>query len=356
MPRIKEHKWNQWADHFDNQLEADRPKVIAVDTETSGLAFYDRAFCVTMSWHPDPESKEIRSAYFDVDAGTPGASYRRELVRRNIMRANTLVFHNAKFDLQKLELDGMLPELGYDKENHLAPVTIEDTQTIFNLINENERKALKILAKTQLGIETNEDERLKKVRKAYGLTKDDGYYHLPREVIIPYAMMDTEITLRLYDKLRPVLDRMIDHDPKVADVYDEEIRVSETLRRMEARGFKLDMPYLERTTEQYGVQVMEKWQGIVKLLGNPEFNPNSPKQVKEAFAARGLELADTQAKTLEKLDDELAVKLLDYRHDAKLHSTYLTSLLAEQVDATVHPWFNVTGARTGRMSSGTANA
>lgn len=353
MPRIKRHRWDDWAFYFHTQLLADNPKVIAVDTETSGLAFHDQPFCVTMSWHPDPESESIRSAYFDTDDATAepgdegGPQQRRRIVQATLRQADVLVFHNAKFDLQKLELDGMLPDGGF---------RIEDTQTIFNLINENERKALKILAKTQLGLETNEDERLKKVRKAYGLTKDDGYYHLPREVIIPYAMMDTEITLRLYDKLRPTLDRMIEHDPKVADVYDEEIRVSETLRRMEARGFKLDMPYLERTTEQFGVQVMEKWQGIVKLLGNPEFNPNSPKQVKDAFAARGLELADTQAKTLEKLDDELAVKLLDYRHDAKLHSTYLTSLLAEQVDATVHPWFNPTGTRTGRMSSGSANA
>jgi DNA polymerase I-like protein with 3'-5' exonuclease and polymerase domains len=347
MPRIKRHRWSEWMDHFMYQLESDRPKVLAVDTETSGLAFHDRAFCVTVSWHPDPESSAVRSAYFDTDEGVPAAAARRVRVKSLLSTADVLVFHNAKFDLQKLELDGMLPDGGF---------RIEDTQTIFNLINENERKALKILAKTQLGLETNEDERLKKVRKAYGLTKDDGYYHLPREVIIPYAMMDTEITLRLYDKLRPVLDRMIALDPRVADVYDEEIAVSETLRRMEARGFKLNMEYLKETTEAYGVRVMEKWQGIVTLLGNPEFNPNSPKQVKDAFAARGLELADTQAKTLERLDDELAVRLLDYRHDAKLHSTYLTSLLAEQVDATVHPWFNPTGARTGRMSSGSANA
>lgn len=347
MPRIKRHRWSEWMDYFMVQLEDDRPKVLAVDTETSGLAFHDRPFCVTVSWHPDPESASVRSAYFDTDEALPGAAARRVRVKSLLSTADVLVFHNAKFDLQKLELDGMLPDGGF---------RIEDTQTIFNLINENERKALKILAKTQLGLETNEDERLKKVRKAYGLTKDDGYYHLPREVIIPYAMMDTEITLRLYDKLRPQLDRMIEHDPRVAEVYDEEIAVSETLRRMEARGFKLNMDYLKETTDAYGVRVMEKWQSLVKLLDNPEFNPNSPKQVKEAFAARGLELADTQAKTLEKLDDELAVLLLDYRHDAKLHSTYLTSLLAEQVDATVHPWFNPTGARTGRMSSGSANA
>jgi len=353
MPRIKQHRWDEWAMHFQLQLTQDRPRVIAVDTETSGLAFHDQPFCVTMSWHPDPESECIRSAYFDTDDATAepgvegGPDFRRRIVKGLLAAADTLVFHNAKFDLQKLELDGMLPSSGF---------AIEDTQTIFNLINENERKALKILAKTQLGLETNEDERLKKVRKAYGLTKDDGYYHLPREVIIPYAMMDTEITLRLYDKLRPVLDRIIENDPVVAAVYAEEIAVSETLRRMEAIGFNLDMPYLERTAEAYGVRVMEKWQSIVKLLDNPEFNPNSPKQVKDAFAARGIDLADTQAKTLERLDDELAVKLLDYRHDAKLHSTYLTSLLAEQVDATVHPWFNPTGARTGRMSSGSAVA
>ena len=43
MPRIKRHQWGEWMDYFMVQLEDDRPKLLAVDTETSGLAFHDRA-------------------------------------------------------------------------------------------------------------------------------------------------------------------------------------------------------------------------------------------------------------------------------------------------------------------------
>jgi hypothetical protein len=50
--------------------EADRPTVVAVDTETHGLGWFDRAFCATVTWAADPESPGcLRSGYFRVGAG-----------------------------------------------------------------------------------------------------------------------------------------------------------------------------------------------------------------------------------------------------------------------------------------------
>jgi hypothetical protein len=56
---------------------------------------------------------------------------------------------------------------------------------------------------------------------------------------------------------------------------------------MEADGFALDMPYLDEVTSEYGVKVMEGWDEIVTLTGNPELNPQSPAQILEAFASAG---------------------------------------------------------------------
>ena len=345
MPRLRRYKWGEWAAATFDAFKADAPDIVAVDTETSGVGFYDEAFCVTLTWRAPGGA--LRSAYFDLDEDESGT--RAEQVRQMLGCTPTWVFHNAKFDLQKLEL------LYGDRMPSYR--VLHDTQTIFNLLDENARKGLKPLAQAILGETTNEEKQLTIVRRKHKLTKDDGYHLLPREVVVPYAMKDTEFTLRLFEVLWPRFQAAVSSDPNLAQVYDEEIRVSEVLRRMEANGMRLDMDYLDKTTDDYSIRVMEGWNRIVKISGvdDPKF-PNSPKQLLAAFSKRGVELKNTKEATLKNLDDELAVALLSYRSDAKIHKTYLRGLQNEQRGGLVHPWFNPTGARTGRMSSGAAQA
>jgi DNA polymerase-1 len=264
-----------------------------------------------------------------------------------LIRTPTWIFHNAKFDLQKLLLVGAISEDQIDRHQ------IEDTQEIFHLLDENERKALKHLARVVLGESTNEDAVLRKVRRKLGLKKDDGFQHIPREFIVPYAMKDTEFTYRLYEI---GMRRLVSKDDKaLLDLYRREMDLTKVLLRMESNGLGLDMPYLEATTAEYGARVMEGWQNVVELTGKPDLNPQSPAQLKEAFEARGIYLESTAVSVLRGLNDELAEAILAYRSDKKIHTTYLAGLLREQRDGLVHPWFNLTGARTGRMSSGSAS-
>jgi DNA polymerase I-like protein with 3'-5' exonuclease and polymerase domains len=350
MPILRRYRWDRWANHFYERFQADAPSIVAVDTETSGVAFTDRAFCVTLSWRD--LAGDMRSAYIDTDdEGDEGrtAPERRKLVASMLDDCHLWVFHNAKFDLQKLDLDGMLPSM--------LPVEWHDTQTIFNLLDENSRKGLKPLAERILGETTDEEKKLAAVRRKLKLTKDDGYHLLPRRWVIPYAMRDTEFTLRLYENLWPRLQAEAERDPKIMDVYDEERQVSEVLRRWEANGLRLDLHYLQATLDEYSIRVMQGWTEISQLaeVDDPKF-PNSPKQISEAFAKRGFELEDTTEATLKGLDDDLARALLQYRSDKKMHTTYLKNLMDEQENGIIHPWFNPTGARTGRMSSGSAVA
>jgi DNA polymerase-1 len=346
MPVLREYKWTPWAEQQAECLlaEAGCSALLAVDTETEGLGFYDKPFCVTFTTKmPDGT---YYSAYIDIDQEHEGWEWRVNLVKRVLGAFGVWVFHNAKFDLQKLELVGALPSpLG----------KIEDTQVVQYLLNEHTRKKLKLLAASVLGESTDEDAKLKVVRRKMGLKMEDGYYHLPRRVIIPYAMKDTEYTLRLYEALWPKLEVRVAADPAMEGMYDTEIRVSEVFRRMEARGFRLDMEYLERTVDEYSIRVMQGMTTIQKLSGvdDPKFS-NSPKQLMEAFAKRGYDLDSTQVSELRTLDDDLARALLQFRSDQKMHKTYLRGLLDEQVDGLVHPWFNPVGARTGRTSSSSA--
>lgn len=341
MPRFREYRWANWAQWAADMIEQDETYAIAIDTETSGLGFYDEPFCATFTWRDHPAGK-LHSAYVALEGETREQGI--VVVRKILDQVPEWIFHNAKFDLQKLRLIGALPE-GWEGRK-----IIHDTQVIAALLNENERKALKHLARTVLGEETNEEEVLKKVRRKMGLKKEDGYFHLPREVIVPYAIKDTEFTLRLYETL---MNRLPED---VLGSYDREIELIKVLLDMEANGIGLDMDYLARTTSEYGVKVLEGWGQLTEITGNDDPKmPNSPKQLQEAFAARGIHLESTAESELKQLDDELAKTLLQYRSDKKMHGTYLTSLLTEQRDGVVHPWFNPVQARTGRMSSSSAS-
>src|SRR5581483_8112883 len=121
---------------------------IAVDTDTSGLAFHDEPFCATLSWRTQEGS--LRSEYVSLEGVERAVNI--ELLRDVLGQYGVWVFHNAKFDLQKLALIGALPA-GWQQS-----MVIEDTQVIAKLINENERAGLKHLARTVLGEETDEEE------------------------------------------------------------------------------------------------------------------------------------------------------------------------------------------------------
>jgi DNA polymerase I-like protein with 3'-5' exonuclease and polymerase domains len=254
----------------------------------------------------------------------------------------------------------------------LDRITLHDTQTIYTLIDENGRKGLKHLAATVLKVDNTvevkiasgpnkgqtkrvpkEEHELAQVRRKMKLKKEDGYHLLPRTSIVPYALKDTEFTLLLFEKLLPRLEAV--GDPRLLELYREFMDLKLALLDMEADGLALDMAYLNRTASEYGVKVMEGWEKIVAITGNEELNPQSPAQIIQAFAARGVVLDSTAEATLRDVKDELAAALLQYRSDKKIHTTYLVALQHEHRDGLTHPNFNDDAARTGRMSSSAAS-
>jgi DNA polymerase I-like protein with 3'-5' exonuclease and polymerase domains len=364
MPRIREFLWDSWAQWAARKIVEDMPTAVAIDTETTGVGWHDVPFCATLTWRS--AEGELRSAYIDLES--EGHEARAELLKSMLMWVPTWVFWNAKFDLQKLDYIGALPEIT-DK------ITIEDGQPIASLLNENRRMALKVRAVEDLGfVDTveveiksgpnkgkkkvaKEEHVLGAVRRKLKLKKEDGYHLLPREVLIPYALRDTELTLRWWEKHRPLLPE--DLEP----VYAEEIELIHVLRGIEANGVGVNVSYLEETTDEYGGKVMRAWQTLTSLTGKADFNPGSVPQLKAVFEAAGVTLDSTDKAAMRDLlanertpekARELAEAIRDYRDVEKVYGTYLTTLLAEQRDGVAHPWFNSVGPRTGRTSSSKA--
>src|SRR5689334_1926940 len=108
---------------------------LAVDTETTGLGFFDTPFCVTLALRDD--TGELRSTYKELPAD-------KESVIGILSAADNLVFHNAKFDIQKLEL------VGIPVWEHKTAYQIHDTECLSHLLNEQRPKRLKSLAKELL--------------------------------------------------------------------------------------------------------------------------------------------------------------------------------------------------------------
>lgn len=359
MPRLREFRFARWMQWTATEFDHDGPEVVAFDTETTGLGFYDEPFAATLTWR-DPAGT-LKSGYVALEGPDRAAGV--EILRGVLLSGAAVVGHNWKFDAAKAALIGAVELDEWD------PARIHDTQTMWTLLDENSEKGLKKLAVRVLGIDDTievevksgpnkgtrkrvpkEQHRLNEVRRKLKLKKEDGYHLLPREVLIPYALRDTEFTLRLYEVLSDRLDRR--DDSKLLELYRASMELKLVLLRMEADGFRLDMEYLNETTSDYGVKVMHAWNDVVALTGDPDLNPQSPDQLKAAFAKRGIHLDSTAEAELVKVDDDLARTILEYRAVKKIHSVYLTGMRNEQKGGLIHPHFNDDGARTGRMSSG----
>jgi DNA polymerase I-like protein with 3'-5' exonuclease and polymerase domains len=364
LPRLKRYSWDRYAAWGLDNIRADAPTVVAVDCETTGLGFHNLAFAATASWRT--QTGVLRSCYFDLEAD--GREARISALRQALASVPMWVFHNAKFDLGHLEYISALPPL----EGH----TVEDTQPLASLLDENRRMALKSLAVTELGIEDvvevvvksgpnkgavrrvpREKYHLDKARRKLKLTKDDGYHLLPKEVILPYAEADTELTLLLWEKLRPQLP------PDLEPVYAEEMEVIHVLRKMESNGVGIDVEYLTQAVDEYGAKVMVGELRLRELTGRDDFNANSVPQLREAFKAAGVTMDSTDKTAMRDLladpstpqaARELAEAVRDFRDAEKVFGTYLRPLLTEQRDGLAHPWINGTGPRTGRTSSSRA--
>ena len=167
--------------------------------------------------------------------------------------------------------------------------------------------------------------------------------------------------------LAPVMEEQIDAQGLRPLLEDVELPLASVLARMEARGVRLDVAYLEEMGE--GVRDrMATLKATVYTHAGEEFNLNSPPQLRAILYEKlGLQPGkktpkgelSTDASVLEKLRDAHPIvdALLSWRELDKLNSTYLEALprLVDPVDGRIHTTFNQAVAATGRLSSSNPN-
>ncbi len=187
---------------------------------------------------------------------------------------------------------------------------------------------------------------------------------VPLEQAVRYAAEDADVTLRLWDVLRPRL-----MTERLVSVYELlERPLLPVLAAMERAGIRVDEATLRRLSSEFTAKLTLLENDVYSLAGRP-FNIGSPKQLGEIlFDELGLGAGRkgktgayaTGADVLEGLAAEghpLPQKVLDWRQLAKLKSTYTDALL-EQINpgtGRVHTNFQQAVAATGRLSSADPN-
>jgi len=258
------------------------------------------------------------------------------------------VAQNAKYDLAVLERYGI----------SVAP--IDDTMLISYVLEAGlHGHGMDELSKLWLGHEPISFKSVTGTGKA-----QKSFKHIELEPATCYAAEDADVTLRLYNKLRPRLAR-----ERLLTVYETlERPLPAVLAGMELAGVKVDPERLRHLSHDFGLRMVELEARAHAVVGRP-FNLGSPKQIGdilfgELAIAGGKKTATgawgTDASVLDDLaaqGHELPKILLDWRQLSKLRGTYTEALTAaiDEKTGRVHTAYALASTTTGRIASSDPN-
>ena len=187
---------------------------------------------------------------------------------------------------------------------------------------------------------------------------------VPLKEATEYAAEDADITLRLWQLLKPRLAA-----ENVTRVYQRVDRpLVAAIGAMERRGVKVDRDYLARLSKEFAAEIASLEERVFEAACGP-FTIGSPQQLGQVLYERlGLKGGrkgksgqySTDVTELERLAGEgvdCARLVLEWRQLTKLKSTYTDALQTQINPETrrVHTSFSLSGAQTGRLSSNDPN-
>ena len=257
-----------------------------------------------------------------------------ELIKR-LCDTCTVICHNGTFDMPYLS-----KRLGIHVYHH------EDTLLMhFVLDNLAGEHGLKPLARRWLRAEDWDSD-----AKSY--LKGGAYFeNIPREKLYKYNLMDTVYTYKLYEYLLPMLKNSGKYD-----YYRYRIRVTKVLNDVQMNGVAVSLEALDELEEKYKRQCDENL-AILRQHAGEDFNPQSPKQIKDYFKSKGVSSPSFDSDHLKKLrregkETEFIDALLAYRYAAKVIGSFIANVRRKVgEDGRIHPYYLPHGAKTGRLSA-----
>lgn len=257
-----------------------------------------------------------------------------ELIER-LCRDCVVVCHNGTFDMPYLS-----KRLGIRVYHH------EDTLLMhFVLDNLAGEHGLKPLARRWLRAEDWDSE-----AKSY--LKGGAYFeNIPREKLYKYNLMDVVWTFKLYEYFLPMLKNSGKYD-----YYRYRMQVTKVLNDVQMNGVAVSLEALDELEEKYKRQCDENLV-VLRQHAGEDFNPQSPKQIKDYFKSKGVSSPSFDSDHLKKLrregkETEFIDALLAYRYAAKVIGSFIANVRRKVgEDGRIHPYYLPHGAKTGRLSA-----
>lgn len=247
----------------------------------------------------------------------------------------TVICHNGTFDMPYLS-----KRLGIRVYHH------EDTLLMhFVLDNLAGEHGLKPLARRWLRAEDWDSD-----AKSY--LKGGAYFeNIPREKLYEYNLMDVVWTFKLYEYFLP----MLKNGGKYG-YYRYRMQVTKVLNDVQMNGVVVSLDALDELEEKYKRQCDENL-AVLKKYAGEDFNPQSPKQIKDYFKSKGISSPSFDSDHLKKLrregkEVEFIDALLAYRYAAKVIGSFIANVRRKVgEDGRIHPYYLPHGAKTGRLSA-----
>lgn len=247
----------------------------------------------------------------------------------------TVVCHNGTFDMPYLS-----KRLGINVYHH------EDTLLMhFVLDNLAGEHGLKPLARRWLRAEDWDSD-----AKSY--LKGGAYFeNIPREKLYEYNLADVVWTFKLYEYFLPMLKNSGKYD-----YYRYRMQVTKVLNDVQMNGVAVSLNALGELEEKYKRQCDENLVVLREHAGE-DFNPQSPKQIKDYFKSKGVSSPSFDSDHLKKLrregkETEFIDALLAYRYAAKVIGSFIANVRRKVgEDGRIHPYYLPHGAKTGRLSA-----
>ena len=156
------------------------------------------------------------------------------------------IMHNAQYDA------GWIRRMGFDLKGK-----IYDTMMISSLLDENRFSySLNALAYHYLN-KTKSEKLLTEAAQAFGLDPKSEMYKMPAMFVGPYAQVDAEVTLELYNFLRIKVEQ-----EGLGQIMDLETRLLPCLLDMTWRGVRVDLDKAERLRNE----LLKREKGVLKSI------------------------------------------------------------------------------------------
>lgn len=265
------------------------------------------------------------------------------------------VAHNLKFDWQVMQAHGFADPMPYDDTMLLSYVVTGGGQG----------HGLKELAKQHFNITMTQFSDLVATNAAGKKAgKATHFGQVPLDAACQYAAADTDITLRLYQLLKPQL--LAQQQVQLYEQFERPLVAVVTA--MEAAGIRIDPAKLKKLSDDFAAQLQVLESEIYGLAGQI-FNIGSPKQLGEILFGK-LQIPSgkksgksgewsTAAGELEPLAAQYPIveKVLNWRQLAKLKNTYADTLPLQIQPRTgrIHTSYALAATNTGRLSSNDPN-